>query len=62
MKQLKHGAKLPVGYIVSFPQFKLEGMVVEENGVQYVNGYCITALIGQRYSTKKKKNGISKHI
>lgn len=62
MKQLKYGAKLPVGYIVSFPQLKLEGMVVEENGVQYVNGYCITTLKGQHYSTKKKKNGISKHI
>ena len=62
MKQLKYGAKLPVGYIVSFPQLKLEGMVVEENGVQYVNGYCITTLKGQYYSTKKKKTGISKHI
>ena len=62
MKQLKHGAKLPVGYIVSFPQLELEGMVVEENGVQYVNGYCTHALTGQHYSSKKKKNGISKHI
>ena len=56
MKQLKHGAKLPVGYIVSFPQLELEGMVVEENGVQYVNSYCTLALRGQYYSTKKRKN------
>lgn len=62
MKQLKNGAKLPVGCTVSFPQLELEGMVVEENVVQYVNGYCIPALTGQHYSTKKKKNGISKHI
>ena len=56
MKQLKHGAKLPVGYIVSFPQLELEGMVVEENVVQYVNGYCTIALRGQYYLTKKRKN------
>ena len=56
MKQLKHGAKLPVGYIVSFPQLELEGMVVEENGVQYVNSYCTLALRGKYYSTKKRKN------
>lgn len=62
MKQLKHGAKLPVGYVVSFPQLELEGMVVDENGVQYINGYCIHTLTGQHYSSKKKKNGISKHI
>ena len=56
MKQLKHGAKLPVGYHVTFPQIELEGIVVEENGVQYVNGYCTIALRGQYYSTKKRKN------
>ena len=56
MKKLKYGAKLPVGYPITFPQLNLTGMVVEENGAQYINEYCVSSLQGQYYTTKKESD------
>ena len=53
MPRLKHGAKLPIEYSVTFPQLGLTGTVVEEDGVQYLNGYDVTVLEGSYYTKKK---------